>query len=145
MTKYTNEVCDEIRELVAAGVHRQSIADLLGTTIGSLQVSCCKRGISLRRPKGTHMRQPHPRAVPDHIKNALPKVVLRKRAEEKAKATFTVSGVNFKLKVPIEMEALALLTMRAEKLGVTVDVVAQRLLEVVARNNLYHAIIDKAA
>ena len=47
--KFTPQAVDKIKELVAQGVNREEIASLLGVTVGSLQVTCSRLGISLRR------------------------------------------------------------------------------------------------
>jgi hypothetical protein len=46
-TKFTPERVEQIRDLVASGKSRDAIAALLGLTVGSLQVTCSKLGISL--------------------------------------------------------------------------------------------------
>src|SRR5262245_56128467 len=48
-TKFTPERLKQVGDLVAAGKSRDQIAGLLGVTVGSLQVTCSKLGISLRR------------------------------------------------------------------------------------------------
>jgi hypothetical protein len=48
-SKFTAERLEQIRNLVALGKSREEIAGLLGVTVGTLQVTCSKRGISLRR------------------------------------------------------------------------------------------------
>jgi hypothetical protein len=48
-TKFTPQAIEKIKELVAQGVSRDEIANLLDVTVGSLQVTCSKLGISLRR------------------------------------------------------------------------------------------------
>lgn len=48
-TKFTPEKLGQIRTLVESGKNRHEIADLLGVTVGSLQVTCSRLGISLRR------------------------------------------------------------------------------------------------
>jgi hypothetical protein len=48
-TKFTPEKLGQIRTLVESGKTRHEIADLLGVTVGSLQVTCSRLGISLRR------------------------------------------------------------------------------------------------
>jgi hypothetical protein len=48
-SKFTPERIEQIRDLVARGKSREEIAGLLGVTVGTLQVTCSKRGISLRR------------------------------------------------------------------------------------------------
>ena len=66
--KFTPEAIEKIKVLVAQGVGRQEIANLLGVTVGSLQVTC-SFGVSLRRNilhSGTtpHLRDPNGRAIP---------------------------------------------------------------------------------
>ena len=50
-TKFTPERIQQIKNLVAQGKSREEIAGLIGVTVGSLQVTCSKLGISLRRPR----------------------------------------------------------------------------------------------
>ena len=50
-TKFTLERLQQIRNLVERGESREQIAELLDVTVGSLQVTCSRLGISLRRPK----------------------------------------------------------------------------------------------
>ena len=47
--KFTPERIQQIRNLVERGKSREEIAELIGVTVGSLQVTCSKLGISLRR------------------------------------------------------------------------------------------------
>jgi hypothetical protein len=49
--KFTPERIEQIRSLVSEGKSKEEIAGSLGVTVGSLQVTCSKHGISLRRPK----------------------------------------------------------------------------------------------
>jgi hypothetical protein len=46
--KFTPKVIESITNLVAQGVNRHEIANRLGVTVGSLQVTCSRLGISLR-------------------------------------------------------------------------------------------------
>jgi len=47
--KFTPERIQQIRNLVERGKSREEIAELIGVTVGSLQVTCSRLGISLRR------------------------------------------------------------------------------------------------
>jgi hypothetical protein len=47
--KFTPERLEQIRNLVERGKSRKEIAELIGVTVGSLQVTCSRLGISLRR------------------------------------------------------------------------------------------------
>jgi hypothetical protein len=48
-TKFTPQAIEKIKEFVAEGISRDEIANRLGVTVGSLQVTCSRLGISLRR------------------------------------------------------------------------------------------------
>src|SRR6516225_5331446 len=47
--KFTPERLQQISNLVERGKSREEIAELIGVTVGSLQVTCSRLGISLRR------------------------------------------------------------------------------------------------
>jgi len=49
--KFTPERMAQIKNLVERGQTRDEIADIIGCTVGSLQVTCSRAGISLRRPR----------------------------------------------------------------------------------------------
>jgi hypothetical protein len=48
--KFTPERIQQIKNLVEQGTSREQIAELIGATVGSLQVTCSRLGVSLRRP-----------------------------------------------------------------------------------------------
>ena len=48
--KFTPERIQQIKNLVERGKTREEIAELIGVTVGSLQVTCSRLSISLRRP-----------------------------------------------------------------------------------------------
>jgi biofilm PGA synthesis N-glycosyltransferase PgaC len=50
-TKFTPEKIRQISNLVERGKSREEIAELVGVTVGTLQVSCSRLGIRLRRPR----------------------------------------------------------------------------------------------
>ena len=50
-TKFTPERIEQICNLVERGRSRDEIAEIIGVTTGTLQVTCSKLGISLRRPR----------------------------------------------------------------------------------------------
>jgi hypothetical protein len=50
-TKFTPERMRQITNLVERGKSRQGIAEIIGVTTGTLQVTCSKLGISLRQPR----------------------------------------------------------------------------------------------
>jgi len=50
-SKFTTERIQQIKDLVARGERREQIAAIIGVTVGTLQVTCSRMGISLRRPR----------------------------------------------------------------------------------------------
>ena len=67
--KFSPQAIEKIKELVAQGASREEIASLLGVTVGSLQVTCSRLGISLRRRilhsgRSPHLRDPKGRVIP---------------------------------------------------------------------------------
>src|SRR6476469_3633186 len=70
--KFTPERIQQIRNLVERGKSREEIAELIEVTVGSLQVTCSKLGISLRRPRldnGTRLL-PRGKPVPSNGRSA---------------------------------------------------------------------------
>ena len=51
--KFTAERFNQIRNLLERGKNRQEIADIIGVTVNSLQVTCSRVGISLRPQKSS--------------------------------------------------------------------------------------------
>jgi len=52
--KFTPQAIEKIKDWVVQGVSRDEIANLLDVTVGSLQVTCSRLGISLRRRTHSH-------------------------------------------------------------------------------------------
>jgi hypothetical protein len=50
-SKFTPQTIQKIKEMVAQGLSREEIAQRLNVTVGSLQVTCSKLGVSLRRSR----------------------------------------------------------------------------------------------
>jgi hypothetical protein len=50
-SRFTAERIQQIKDLVARGERRERIAAIIGVTVGTLQVTCSRLGISLRRPR----------------------------------------------------------------------------------------------
>src|SRR5262245_27209117 len=88
--KFTPERIEEIKKLVERGKSRKDIAELIGVTVGSLQVPCSRLGVSLRRPiinKGTQPRlkpAPTPPSTPAKAADvARFAITMRYRGEER--------------------------------------------------------------
>src|SRR5262245_32479907 len=68
--KFTPERLQQIRKLAAQGTSREEIAEILNVSVGSLQVTCSKAGISLRRPRFDN-RAPFVEPMPISAKNTI--------------------------------------------------------------------------
>jgi hypothetical protein len=62
--KFTPERIQQIKNLVERGKSREEIAELIEVTVGSLQVTCSRLGISLRRPRLDNGTRLLPRGTP---------------------------------------------------------------------------------
>jgi hypothetical protein len=102
-TKFTPEAIEKIKELVAQGVNRDEIANLLDVTVGSLQVTCSRLGISLRRSlqnrSAPHMLDPRGRAIPAPGSIGFAHVRERKTEEVPQTATHTAPLAKFAITV----------------------------------------------
>jgi hypothetical protein len=73
--KFTPERIEKIKNLVGRGKSREEIAEIIGVTVGSLQVTCSRLGISLRRPNdGIQPRlKPEPQSPRRHLRQRKPR------------------------------------------------------------------------
>ena len=136
-TKFAPENVQKIKDCVAQGLGREEIAKLLDVTVGSLQVTCSRLGISLRRP---HMRYPSY----DRLKTQLQLRMVEKGSRPHGKFAITtrrkdnVQAVD----VPLSVEAIGQLGLYASlrDMGL-VELIAQVLGEAV-KKDLVGKILD---
>jgi hypothetical protein len=88
-TKFTPERIQQIKNLVERGKSREEIADLIGVTVASLQVTCSRLGVSLRRPifnTGTGLLRraaPGPNGTANHHADDASKGVILQSTKER--------------------------------------------------------------
>jgi hypothetical protein len=105
--RVTDEMYARIPSLLEEGMTSAEIAELYGVKPGSLQVLCCKRGISLRSAKNSAPPEP--------------------------------------LSLPLSHRTRRSLRGIARALGRTSSQLASDLLERIASDNLYRAVLDEEA
>jgi hypothetical protein len=127
--KFTPPVVRQIRSWVEAGLSTNEIAAKVGCTVGTLRVRCSQLGVSLRR--GAQSTQKNPRA-----QSAVPEVQRRTAAAGKS-----VSRERLVLTIP--RIALRQLGEHANKKGISSSRFAAILLEKVAQDELYEAVLDE--
>ena len=124
----TKDVMAGIPVLVQQGLNTEAIAARLGCTAGTLKVRCSQAGISLRVPKEVKVVPMVP-LVPAPKPPTPPK---QKRC--------------FAFAVPTTLQlskvAMSRLRQRAEATGMTEAELVTTLIEVIAQDDLYDAVLD---
>jgi len=108
-SKFTPQAIEKIKEMVAQGLSREEIAELLDVTVGSLQVTCSKLGISLRRPRMYHPSY-------ERLKPQLQLRMVEKGSRPKGKFAITMKREGDAARavdVPLSNEAIAELGLLA--------------------------------
>jgi hypothetical protein len=125
----TKDLVAGIPVLVQQGLNAEAIAARLGCTTGTLRVRCSQAGISLRVPREVKV-VPLLRLVPAPTPPNSPK---QKRSYA------------FALPTTLQLSRVAMSRLRqhAEAIGVNEAQLASNLLEVIAQDDLYDAVLDK--
>ena len=117
----TKDVMAGIPVLVQQGLNAEAIAARLGCTVGTLKVRCSQAQISLRVPKEV-------KVVPMVSLVRAPKPPMQRPSY-----AFALSPV-----------AMSRLRQRAEATGMTEAALVRNLLEVIAQDDLFDAVLDTA-
>ena len=123
----TKDVMVGIPVLVQQGLNAEAIAARLGCTVGTLKVRCSQAQISLRVPKEVKVVPLAPSPVP-------PKPPKQKRSYAFAMPTT----------LQLSRVAMFRLRQRAQATGMTEAELVTILIEVIAQDDLYDAVLDTA-
>ncbi len=115
--------------LVQQGLKAEAIAARLGCTVGTLKVRCSQAQISLRVPKEV-------KVVP-----LVPLAPLVPEPPEPPKQELCV-GLAVPTTLQLSRVAMSRLRQRAEAMGTTEDDLVTTLIEVIAEDDLYDAVLD---
>ena len=124
--KFTPENIARIKDWVAQGVGRDEIANRLEVTVGSLQVTCSKLGISLRRSafaKGSGAVKPH-----EHSR----------RGDHAAKFALLIQAQNRRaaIDLPLSQDVIDELALEAAVRGQTIPSLVGKIISQVMEANL---------
>jgi hypothetical protein len=163
----------QLRNLVERGKSRDEIAEIIGVTAGTLQVTCSKLGISLRRPSFDMSTGLLPRAFPNQS-GSPPESSEKKCAGglyaaqevEQARAgapsavgsdgkmdggiaiAFAIrmlyKGQERSIGLPLDKEMIAQLAIEAEIRGIRIGEFVATLIRAILKKDLFHLIRDKA-
>ena len=124
----TKDVMAGIPVLVQQGLNAEAIAARLGCTVGTLKVRCSQAQISLRTPK---------------VVKVVPMVPLvpapSKPPQSKRCFAFAIPTT-----LQLSRVAMSRLHQRAEATGMTEAELVTTLIEVIAQDDLYDAVLDTA-
>ena len=123
----TPDVMADVPALVQKGLSTEAIATRLGCTAGTLKVRCSQQGISLRGPKEVS-------GVP-----LVPAPKPPKQSRSQRCFAFAVPTT-----LQLSRVAMARLRQRAEAAGITEAELVTTLIEVIAQDDLYDAVLDTA-
>jgi hypothetical protein len=172
-TKFTPERIGQIVNLVERGKSREEIAELVGVTVGTLQVTCSRLGVSLRRPRfdtGTgYLRSgiercsngvPAPKGDESPTSNTGPRpqaTVQPAQAEQAHIATLhhEPDAVSFSLKmqyrgeertteIPLTQEMMRQLAIEAWLRDMKLGQVVSEVIIGVIKGGLFHPVLDRA-
>ena len=121
----TKDVMAGIPVLVQQGLDAEAIAARLGCNVGTLKVRCSQAQISLRVPKEVKV---------------VPLVSDPKPPQSKRCFAFALPST-----LQLSRVAMSRLRQRAEAIGVNEAQLASVLLEVIAQDDLYDAVLDNKA
>ena len=127
----TKDVMAGIPVLVQQGLNAEAIAARLGCTVGTLKVRCSQAQISLRVPKEV-------KVVP--LVPLVPAPQPPKPPKQKRSYAFALPTT-----LQLSRVAMSRLRQRAEAIGVNEAQLASDLLEVIAQDDLYDAVLDNKA
>ena len=127
----TEPVLASIPMLVEQGLNTEAIAARLGCTVGTLKVRCSQARISLRVPKEL-------KVVP--LVPVLSPVKPPEPPKQKQSYAFALPTT-----LKLSRVAMSRLRQRAEAIGVNEAQLASDLLEMIAQDDLYDAVLDNKA
>ena len=127
----TKDVMAGIPVLVQQGLNAEAIAARLGCNVGTLKVRCSQAGISLRVPKEV-------KVVP--LVPLVPAPQPPKPPKQKRSYAFALPTT-----LQLSRVAMSRLRQHAEAIGVNEAQLASDLLEVIAQDDLYDAVLDNKA
>ena len=127
---FTKDLMAGIPTLVQQGLNAEAIAARLGCTVGTLKVRCSQAQISLRVPKEV-------KVVP--LVPLVPAPQPPKPPQSKRCFAFAVPTT-----LQLSKVAMSRLRQRADATGMTEDALVTNLVEVIAQDDLFDAVLDTA-
>ena len=121
--KFTPERMQQIRNLVERGMGKQEIAEMIGVTVGSLQVTCSRAGISLRRLNNIRLSSngPQPKNDRPAPKNEAPEQLIQKGKPANLILRLKHGDRVRDMELPIPVDVIFALAFAANMRGMTIS------------------------
>jgi hypothetical protein len=155
--KFTPQAIEKIKELLAQGASRDEIANSLDVTVGSLQVTCSRLGISLRRiilqnGSARHTLDSRGRSIPTpgavgitYVRERKTEDIPQKAAETEPLAKFAIvmrnRGKEVSSDVPLTLHAIGELGCIASLHGLNMAELVGQILAQALRKDLIHEML----
>jgi len=140
--KFTPQAIEKVKEFVAEGISRDEIANRLGVTVGSLQVTCSRLGISLRQTNGSRRHTADVRGSPTPTS-----VGVAHAARVTPLANFAITmryrGKELATEIPLPPPAIEVLALEAISRDLDVaELVGQILVAAINKDMIYKILRD---
>jgi len=129
--KFTPERLQQIRNLVERGMSREQIAETIGVTLGSLQVTCSRMGISLRRPHCVAAAAPRSEA---------PKEAKPVERGAKLAVRMQYQGRERAIELPLSQDLLGALALEAHFSNLSIGEMAVKLITAAIKADMFDQI-----
>jgi len=153
--KFTPQVIEQIKGFVAVGTSREEIANRVGVTVGSLQVTCSRLGVSLRRVisangSGRHTVDVRGRTIPTPCSIGIADVREQKEVSQQAAratplANFAImmrhNGKEKTTDIPLPSPAIEVLALEAMSRDLDIAGLVRQVLVAAINKDMIHKIL----
>jgi len=148
--KFTPQAIEKIKKFVAEGISRDEIANRVGVTVGSLQVTCSRLGISLQRvilSNGSH-HTPDVRGIPAPCSVGIAHVQEQEEVSQPVARRFANLAIMMRHKgkekttdIPLPSPAIAVLALEAMSRDLSIAALIGRVLVAVIDKDMIRKIL----
>ena len=142
-TIFTPANIQKIKKWVAEGISREEIAKSLGVTLGSLQVTCSRLGISLRRRDASGPGGPRtvrPPYLPSH-----PPIAGQRHTGTGFQITLERNGTRRTTELPLTSSAIVQLKLEAEMRKLSMGQLLAEVATMAIKKGMIEAILHEPA
>ena len=139
--KFTPANIQKIKDWVAEGISREEIAKSLHVTVGSLQVTCSRLGISLRRRDASGPGGPRtvrPPYLPSH-----PPIAGQRHTGMGFKINLECNGTGRKTELPLTTSAIVHLKLEAEIRNLSMGQLLAEVVDMAIKKGMIEEILHK--